>query len=72
MARICEWTYKHNELNQALATHQDSDGSTLAPQQFAGSCGKRSTDYLAGESASNDADYVRPSNAIAQQAEISI
>ncbi len=63
-------TYKHNQLEQTLAAHQHSDAEALSPPQLAEAGCESSADDLPREGAGDDADDIRPGNAIIEQAEI--
>src|SRR4051812_42977859 len=63
-------TDQDNQLDQALATHQHSNSSTLSPYQFACSGCKSASNNFTSKSNCYDCDNVSPGDAIIEQTDV--
>lgn len=63
-------TYKNNELNKALATHEASDGEALSPLEIVQSSCQCASNDLTRESNGDDANHIGPGDAIVKQPKI--
>ena len=61
---------EHDELDQPFARHERADGEALAPDEAVDARGAGPAQELAGESARDDPDDIRPGDAVVEEAEV--